>query len=132
MFDRGIPSICYAQGLTYFRLTFAERRATHSGSFGGAVSNPAFVLAQVLAQMKDQQAREDTGFYDDVRPLSDAERAEWKKLPFNETSGENLGAFGENVLSARRVDGIRRSKSTACYPDSSEGANCTPAGDGQG
>jgi acetylornithine deacetylase/succinyl-diaminopimelate desuccinylase-like protein len=33
------------------------------------------------------------GFYDDVRPLSEAERAEWKKLPFNETRyRKELGA----------------------------------------
>jgi acetylornithine deacetylase/succinyl-diaminopimelate desuccinylase-like protein len=33
------------------------------------------------------------GFYDDVRELSEAERAEWKKLPFNETKyRKELGA----------------------------------------
>ena len=33
------------------------------------------------------------GFYDDVRPLSEAERAEWKKLPFNDTRyRKELGA----------------------------------------
>src|ERR687895_160814 len=40
------------------------------------------------------------GFYDDVRELSPAERAEWKKLPFNETKyRKELGAprlFGES------------------------------------
>src|SRR6185436_13668707 len=40
------------------------------------------------------------GFYDDVRPLSDAERDEWKKLPFNEKQyRKELGApklFGES------------------------------------
>ena len=45
------------------------------------------------------------GFYDDVRALSDAERAEWKKLPFNETKyRKELGAprlFGEIRLLAR-------------------------------
>jgi acetylornithine deacetylase/succinyl-diaminopimelate desuccinylase-like protein len=44
------------------------------------------VLAQILAQMKDRGGRvKIPGFYDDVRPLSDAEREEWKKLPFSET-----------------------------------------------
>ena len=52
--------------------------------------------------MKDRSGRiKIPGFYDDVRPLSDAERAEWKKLPFNETKyRKELGApklFGETA-----------------------------------
>ena len=68
------------------------------------MANPGFVLAQILAQMKDRSGRiKIPGFYDDVRPLSDAERAEWKKLPFNETKyRKELGApqlFGETGYS---------------------------------
>ncbi|HEU5258592.1 MAG TPA: dipeptidase [Vicinamibacterales bacterium] len=96
MFDRGIPSICYGlRGLTYFQIDMRGSKSDlHSGSFGGSVANPAFVLASVLAQMKDRGGRvKIPGFYDDVRPLSDAERAEWKKLPFNETKyRKDLGA----------------------------------------
>jgi acetylornithine deacetylase/succinyl-diaminopimelate desuccinylase-like protein len=73
----------------------------HSGQFGGAVANPAIVLAQMLAQMKDRGGRvKIPGFYDDVRPLSDEERAAWKTLPFNERRfKKDLGAprlFGES------------------------------------
>ena len=78
MFDRGIPSICYGlRGLVYFQIDLRGTKSDlHSGSFGGAVANPAFVLANVLAQMKDRSGRiKIPGFYDDVRPLSDAERA---------------------------------------------------------
>ena len=103
MFDRGIPSICYGlRGLVYFQIDLRGTKSDlHSGSFGGAVANPAMVLAQVLAQMKDRGGRiKIPGFYDDVRPLSDEERAEWKKLPFNETRyRKELGApklFGES------------------------------------
>ncbi len=103
MFDRGIPSICYGlRGLTYFQIDLRGTKTDlHSGSFGGAVANPAMVLAQILAQMKDRGGRVKVpGFYDDVRALSDAERAEWKKLPFNETRyRKELGAprlFGES------------------------------------
>ena len=75
----------------------------HSGSFGGAVANPAMVLAQILAQMKDRGGRvKIPNFYDDVRPLRDEERAEFK-LPFNETRyRKELGApklFGESGYS---------------------------------
>jgi acetylornithine deacetylase/succinyl-diaminopimelate desuccinylase-like protein len=87
MFEKGVPSICYGlRGLSYFQI---DLRGTvsdlHSGSFGGAVANPAFVLAQVLAQMKDRSGRiKIPGFYDDVRELTGREREELKRLPFNE------------------------------------------------
>ena len=106
MFDRGIPSICYGlRGLAYFQIDLRGTKSDlHSGSFGGAVANPAFVLGQILAQMKDRGGRiKIPGFYDDVRELSEAERAEWKKLPFNETKyRKELGAprlFGETGYS---------------------------------
>jgi len=102
MFDRGVPSICYGlRGLTYFQIDLrGSSTDLHSGSFGGAVANPAFVLAQVLNQMKDRGGRvKIPGFYDDVRALRDEERAEFAKLPFNERRYRNeLGApklFGE-------------------------------------
>jgi acetylornithine deacetylase/succinyl-diaminopimelate desuccinylase-like protein len=43
MFDRGIPSICYGlRGLTYFQIDLRGSKSDlHSGSFGGAVANPA-------------------------------------------------------------------------------------------
>ena len=103
MFDRGVPSICYGlRGLAYFQIDLKGTNSDlHSGSFGGAVANPAFVLGQILAQMKDKGGRiKIPGFYDDVRALQDEERAEWKKLPFNETRyRKDLGApklFGES------------------------------------
>src|SRR6185503_7287039 len=106
MFDRGIPSICYGlRGLTYFQIDLRGTNSDlHSGSFGGAVANPAFVLATPLAQMQDKSGRiKIPGFYDAVRQLSEAERAEWKKLPFNETRyRKELGApklFGETGYS---------------------------------
>ena len=59
MFDRGVPSICYGlRGLIYFQIDLRGTKTDlHSGSFGGAVANPAFVLAQLLAQMKDRGGR---------------------------------------------------------------------------
>jgi acetylornithine deacetylase/succinyl-diaminopimelate desuccinylase-like protein len=87
MFDRGVPSICYGlRGLVYFQLDIrGSRTDLHSGVFGGALANPAFVLAQLIAQMKDRSGRvRIPGFYDDVRPLEPAEREAWAQLPFNE------------------------------------------------
>jgi acetylornithine deacetylase/succinyl-diaminopimelate desuccinylase-like protein len=103
MFDRGVPSICYGlRGLAYFQIDVRGTSSDlHSGSFGGAVANPAMVLAQILAQMKDKGGRiKIPGFYDDVRELAPAEREEFAKLPFNEKKyRRDLGApklFGES------------------------------------
>src|ERR1700745_2515486 len=87
MFERGVPSICYGlRGLVYFQIDLRGSSADmHSGVFGGAVANPAFVLASMIAQMKDRSGRiKVPGFYDDVRPLEEAERQAWAQLPFNE------------------------------------------------
>jgi acetylornithine deacetylase/succinyl-diaminopimelate desuccinylase-like protein len=87
MFDRGVPSICYSlRGLAYFQIDLRGTKSDlHSGVFGGAVANPAMVLSQILSQMKDRGGRiKIPGFYDDVRPLAEAERAAWRQLPFNE------------------------------------------------
>ena len=87
MFARGVPSICYGlRGLVYFQIDLrGSSTDLHSGSFGGAVANPAIVLSQMLAQMKDRGGRiRIPGFYDDVVPLKDDERQAWASLPFNE------------------------------------------------
>src|SRR6188768_279489 len=87
MFARGVPSICYGlRGLVYCQVDVrGSSTDMHSGIFGGAVANPAFVLAQMIAQMKDRGGRiKVPGFYDDVRVLKDEERQAWSTLPFNE------------------------------------------------
>jgi acetylornithine deacetylase/succinyl-diaminopimelate desuccinylase-like protein len=87
MFARGVPSICYGlRGLVYFQIDLrGSSTDLHSGSFGGAVANPAMVLAQMLSQMKDRGGRiKIPNFYDDVVPLKDEERQAWALLPFNE------------------------------------------------
>jgi acetylornithine deacetylase/succinyl-diaminopimelate desuccinylase-like protein len=106
MFDRGVPSICYGlRGLAYFQVDVRGTRSDlHSGSFGGAVVNPAMALAQALAAMKDKSGRvKIPGFYDDVIPLREEERQEFAKLPFNEKRYRmDLGApklFGESGYS---------------------------------
>jgi acetylornithine deacetylase/succinyl-diaminopimelate desuccinylase-like protein len=87
MFARGVPSICYGlRGLVYFQIDLrGSSTDLHSGSFGGALANPAAVLAQMIAQMKDRSGRiKVPGFYDDVVALTDEERQAWTQLPFNE------------------------------------------------
>ena len=106
MFERGVPSICYGlRGLSYFQIDLrGSNTDLHSGQFGGGVVNPAMALANMLTQLKDRSGRiRIPGFYNDVVDLTEAERAEFKKLPFNEKRwARELGApklFGETGYS---------------------------------
>lgn len=86
-FARGVPAIVYGlRGLAYMEVTItAADHDLHSGLYGGAVPNPANILCEVLATLHDKAHRVNIpGFYDDVAPLTDAERAMWASLPFDE------------------------------------------------
>jgi acetylornithine deacetylase/succinyl-diaminopimelate desuccinylase-like protein len=81
------PSITYAiRGMAYFEIRLQGPVGDlHSGSFGGAVVNPANALAALIGKMHDDQGRVMLpGFYDDVVTLSDEERTELAKLPQTE------------------------------------------------
>lgn len=93
MFDRGVPSLCYGlRGLAYMQIDVRGTKGDlHSGSFGGAVANPANVLAHIIAQLKDKSGNiKIPGFYEDVRLLKDEERAEFKRLPFDEVGYKKM------------------------------------------
>ena len=86
-FAPGMPAITYGlKGLAYFELLVqGANRDLHSGTYGGAVTNPLNALVEILASLKgaDGKIRID-GFYDAVKPLEDWERAAFAKLPFSE------------------------------------------------
>jgi acetylornithine deacetylase/succinyl-diaminopimelate desuccinylase-like protein len=103
MFGPGQPSLLYGlKGMAYteIRVTGA-RRDLHSGTFGGAVANPANALCQIIARLQDPETGRILipGFYDDVEPLADWEREEFRQLPFDEEAYKaELGVaelFGE-------------------------------------
>ena len=80
------PSItCGLRGLAYMEVTVTgPDRDLHSGLFGGAVANPANVLARLIARLTDDEGRiAIPEFYDDVRELTPAERKAFNKAPFN-------------------------------------------------
>jgi acetylornithine deacetylase/succinyl-diaminopimelate desuccinylase-like protein len=57
-------------------------RPLHSGHYGNWAPNPAMMLAELLASMKDETGRVTiAGFYDDVVPLTQAERAAIAAVP---------------------------------------------------
>ena len=69
----------------------------HSGSFGGAVMNPAVAICHVLSSMVDREGRiQIPGYYDRVRPLDDSERQQWKQLP--QTDKDFADAIGVDAL----------------------------------
>ncbi len=57
----------------------------HSGLYGGVIQNPIHALAAILASMRSEDGRILVeGFYDDVVPLSEADRAEIARVPYDE------------------------------------------------
>jgi len=101
--DKKLPALTYAlRGIAAFEIIVrGPSRDLHSGIFGGAVQNPAIVLAQLLAKVHDDQGRITVpGFYDEVVPLTAFERKQLARLPFNrEKFRRFLGVpelFGEN------------------------------------
>jgi acetylornithine deacetylase/succinyl-diaminopimelate desuccinylase-like protein len=103
MWAADTPSICTGmRGLVDAEITLAgPSRDLHSGSFGGGVPNPAHVLASLIAGLHDADGRVTLpGFYDDVVPLTQEERALLAKLPFDEESwltdaGDSGATYGE-------------------------------------
>jgi succinyl-diaminopimelate desuccinylase len=87
-FAPGQPAITYGlRGIAYFELQLTgPKQDLHSGTFGGAVTNPVNTLAKILAGLSDSQGRVlIPGFYDEVVPLTDREREQFAALPFKES-----------------------------------------------
>ena len=69
----------------------------HSGGFGGAIANPLHALVRLLDTMRGPDGKIMVeGFYDDVRVLTDEDRAKFAEVPFNEE--EYLEAVGAEAL----------------------------------
>ncbi|MUL39859.1 dipeptidase [Streptomonospora sp. PA3] len=89
MWSADVPSMCVGmRGLTDCEISvFGPETDVHSGSFGGAVPNPARAMADLLAGLHDERGRVAVpGFYDDAAAVSDEERALIAKLPFDEAA----------------------------------------------
>ncbi|MFI4897863.1 MAG: M20/M25/M40 family metallo-hydrolase [Phycisphaerales bacterium JB059] len=89
MLGRGRPAITYGvRGLAYTEVILhGADQDLHSGLWGGRAPNPINELAKVLAQLWDEDRRVTLpGFYDDVRPLTEGERAEWRSLAIDDAA----------------------------------------------
>ncbi len=109
-----IPSIdCGLRGLSYVEVEVTgPNRDLHSGVYGGAVANPINILSKMIASMHDENNRITIpGFYDKVIELSQDEREELNKAPFNlEDYKKDLGIdeiWGEKGYNVLERTGIR-------------------------
>jgi acetylornithine deacetylase/succinyl-diaminopimelate desuccinylase-like protein len=87
MFAPGLPSILFSlRGLAYFQVDVEGPSGDlHSGSYGGAVVNPATALARIIASFHDASWRVAVpGFYDRVREWEPDVRARLAALPFRD------------------------------------------------
>lgn len=88
MYGPGQPALTYGlKGLVYMELKVTgPNRDLHSGTYGGGVTNPLNALCRIIDRLRDVDSGKILidGFYDDVRPLADWERAEFKQLGFSE------------------------------------------------
>jgi acetylornithine deacetylase/succinyl-diaminopimelate desuccinylase-like protein len=83
----GFPAItCGLRGIACLEMKVrGPKMDLHSGMFGGAVANPATVLASLVAQLHSPGGSVAVpGFYDGVLPVDDAERKRWLDLAFGD------------------------------------------------
>ncbi|WNO72448.1 dipeptidase [Streptomyces sp. AM8-1-1] len=102
MWSEATPTVCTGmRGLADCEIElYGPDQDIHSGSFGGAVPNPATVAARLVAALHDADERVTVpGFYDDITPLTDAERELFAELPFDEAAwlrtAKSHGTLGE-------------------------------------
>jgi acetylornithine deacetylase/succinyl-diaminopimelate desuccinylase-like protein len=83
MWDKDTPAITSRlRGLVYIEATLhGPSHDLHSGSYGGALVNPANALTEILGQLHDRNSRvQIKGFYDDVEEVSPEQIAQWNAL----------------------------------------------------
>ncbi len=96
------------RGDTHVELTvFGPKRPLHSGHYGNWAPNPAMEMAHLLASMKNNKGEVTIkGFYDDVIPLTEAEKSALSKIPAVEEQlkkelgikkAERMGTINENL-----------------------------------
>ncbi|MBX3393737.1 MAG: M20/M25/M40 family metallo-hydrolase [Phycisphaerae bacterium] len=88
-FGLGMPAVTIAtRGLVYKEVIIrGPGKDLHSGTYGGAIANPANELARLIASFHDADARVTLpGFYERVREMSPDEVREMNGLPFDEAA----------------------------------------------
>ncbi len=114
MLSLDTPSIDIGvRGLSYIEVEVTgPNRDLHSGVYGGAVANPATMLARMIASCHDENNHITIpGFYDDVVDATPEERAKMAQAPFSESEYmQDLGIsslWGEKGYTTNERTGIR-------------------------
>jgi acetylornithine deacetylase/succinyl-diaminopimelate desuccinylase-like protein len=114
MIANNVPSIDTGlRGLSYVEVEVTgPNRDLHSGVYGGAVANPINILAKMIASMHDEDNHITIpGFYDEVMQLSEVERNELNKAPFDmadyKTDLNIADVWGERGYTILERTGIR-------------------------
>ncbi|MBW1699972.1 MAG: M20/M25/M40 family metallo-hydrolase [Deltaproteobacteria bacterium] len=83
----GRPKISFGnRGMCYVEINHQEAgRDVHSGHYAEALPNPNWRMIRFLNSLKDENGRVTIdGFYDDVLPVTEIEKAALAKIPFDE------------------------------------------------
>ena len=114
MIANDVPSVTTGlRGLSYVEVEVTgPNRDLHSGLYGGAVANPINILAKMIASLHDEDNHVTIpGFYDKVEELSQEERAEMAKAPFDLEEYKNAldidAVYGEKGYSTNERNSIR-------------------------
>lgn len=114
MIANDVPSISTGlRGLSYVEVEVTgPNKDLHSGVYGGAVANPANILAKMIASLHDGNNRITIpGFYDKVADLSNEEREKMAEAPFSlEAYKKELdidAVYGEEGYSTNERNSIR-------------------------
>jgi acetylornithine deacetylase/succinyl-diaminopimelate desuccinylase-like protein len=102
-FEGNLPAITISlRGILYTQIDVTNTPVDmHSGSYGGVIENPANALARIIAELKDRDGVVQVpGFYDDVVPLAEADRAALAALPFDPEALRT--GIGANALVGER------------------------------
>lgn len=109
-----LPSLVYGlRGLAYFEIwVHGPAHDLHSGLFGGSLHNPAQVLCELIAGMHDANGHITLpGYYDKVRELTQAERADLARTPHSDDEWQAMAGvpqlYGEKGYTTPERVGVR-------------------------
>ena len=95
------------RGITSFTaVTYGPIRPLHDGHYGSWAPSPAVMIADFVMSLRNDDGHIlIPGFYDDVAPVSNADRAALAALPPNEAELKRSLGLGRNIGPPRLADG---------------------------
>jgi acetylornithine deacetylase/succinyl-diaminopimelate desuccinylase-like protein len=88
-FSRTLPAVTYGlRGIAFVEvLVYGPDRDVHSGSFGGAITNPINALCAMVGRLHHKNGKVAIpGFYSRVKPVTKWDKKQFKRLPFSQAA----------------------------------------------